>query len=126
MPGSDIYTVSAMTLKKNAHGYQITTTNIYAVQFQFSTDNGNTWEDHEDGKWFPTTMIPTDGKNKERKFAINPPMNGNAFRVKLDHQDGHIVGPSTNGRFDLWAIKNEEATDAAETAETAEAAKMKA
>ena len=33
-------------------------------------------------------------------------MNGNAFRAVMNHQDKHVVGSSTNGRFDFWVLPN--------------------
>jgi hypothetical protein len=33
-------------------------------------------------------------------------MNGNAFRVMLEHANGHATGKGTAGKFDFWATKN--------------------
>ena len=89
MPGEDFYECSAMTLMKRGDGYDPART-INAVQFQFSQDNGQTWHDHEDGKWFKTGALTTDDKNVTRKFDVEPPMHGNAFRVVLDA--AHVTG----------------------------------
>lgn len=58
---------------------------IHYVQFQFSLDDGKTWHYHEKGKWYPTGQEAGDTANVEREIKIDPPMNGNAFRVALDH-----------------------------------------
>lgn len=89
LPGEGFYEASAMSLMKRGDGYDPQRT-INAVQFQFSQDNGQTWHDHEDGKWFPTGALTTDTKDIVRKFKIDPPMNGNAFRVVLDA--AHVTG----------------------------------
>lgn len=57
---------------------------IDAVKFQYSYDNGQTWYDHENGKWFPTGQALTDNQYVVRKIDISPPMHGNAFRVVID------------------------------------------
>ena len=72
-----------MTLMKRGDGYDPART-INAVQFQFSQDDGKTWHDHEGGKWFNTGALPTDNRDVQRKIEIDPPMNGNAFRVVID------------------------------------------
>ena len=79
---------------------------INAVQFQFSQDNGQTWHDHEDGKWFKTGALTTDDINVARKFDVEPPMHGNAFRVVIDA--AHLTGENVQGRFDLWVVKDED------------------
>jgi hypothetical protein len=33
-------------------------------------------------------------------------MNGNAFRIVLEHENNHASGPGTSGKFDLWAVPN--------------------
>jgi hypothetical protein len=33
-------------------------------------------------------------------------MNGNAFRVMLEHANGHATGAGTAGKFDFWVVKN--------------------
>jgi hypothetical protein len=33
-------------------------------------------------------------------------MNGNAFRVMLEHENGHATGSGTAGKFDFWVVKN--------------------
>jgi hypothetical protein len=40
----------------------------------------------------------------EKKFEIDPPVNGNAFRVVIDK--AHTSGANIQGRFDLWVVKN--------------------
>lgn len=89
MPGEDFYECNAMTLMKRGDGYDTTRT-INAVQFQFSQDNGQTWHDHEDGMWFKTGALTSDDSTVARKFDIEPPMHGNAFRVIIDaaHKTG--------------------------------------
>jgi len=51
-------------------------------------------------------MLAADSNDMERKFSIEPPANGNAFRVLIDQ--AHKKGPATSGRFDLWVVKNTE------------------
>ena len=92
LPGQGFYEASAMTLMKRGDGGDPPRT-ILAVQFQFSQDNGKTWHDHEDGKWYKTGALTSDSKDVARKFAIEPPMSGNAFRVVLDaaHKSGSQI-----------------------------------
>lgn len=35
-------------------------------------------------------------------------MNGNAFRIMLEHEKGHATGPGTAGKFDFWVVKNKD------------------
>jgi hypothetical protein len=56
--------------------------------------------------WFKTGALTTDDKNVARKFDIEPPMHGNAFRVVLDA--AHSTGSQIQGRFDLWVVKDED------------------
>ena len=92
-----------MTLKKRGDTCCSTRT-IKQVQFQYSVDNGKTWIDHENRKLFTTGSLPTDSNDQARKFKIDPPMIGNAFRVLVD--PAYKSGENMQGRFDLWAIKN--------------------
>jgi hypothetical protein len=50
--------------------------------------------------------MAADNKNVERKIDIEPAMNGNAFRVMLEHDNGHATGKGTAGKFDFWAVPN--------------------
>jgi hypothetical protein len=93
-----------MSLKKRPDCCKART--ISAVQIQFSQDNGTTWHSHENGKWFSTGQLPSDNGNMERKFEIDPPVNGNSFRVIIDK--AHTKGANIQGRFDLWVVKNTE------------------
>jgi hypothetical protein len=104
MKGDEYYEVSYMSLKK--HDGAGSDAFIKAVSFQISTDKGKTWHDHEGGKWFKTNMTGDDDEDLERRIEIDPPMNGNAFRVVLNHEDGHAKGGYTAGRFDLWVTPN--------------------
>jgi hypothetical protein len=81
---------------------------INAVSFQFSQDNGNNWHDFEGGRWFKTGQLSIDPVSLERLIEFETPMNGNAFRAVFNHDDGHITGTSTNGRFDFWVTSNPE------------------
>ena len=104
MKGDEYYEVSHMSLKK--HDGAGSDAMIAAVSFQFSTDKGKTWHDHEGGRWYKTNATADDDEDLERRFEIDPPMNGNAFRVVIDHEKGHAKGPYTAGRFDLWVTPN--------------------
>lgn len=105
LPSDDYYEATAMTLmKRGDNGSRDRLIN--AVQFQFSQDNGKTWHDHAGGKWFKTGQQRADNYLTKRKFAIDPPMHGNAFRVILDA--AHKVGQNYQGRFDLWVTKDED------------------
>jgi hypothetical protein len=75
---------------------------ILDVRFSFSTDGGLTWKDHEDGKWYKTGSLVTDSNDVFRKFDINPPIVGNAFRIHSDID--HASAPVMHGRFDLWVV----------------------
>ena len=92
LPGDDMFKLSAMTLMKRGDGC-CTDRTIKAVQFQFSVDGGENWEDYMDGKWVKTGALPSDGRDMQRKFTIDPPMYGNAFRVIIDkkHIHGHEI-----------------------------------
>lgn len=107
MPGEDFYDVTAMTLMKRADGCCPERT-ILMVKFEYSYDNGKTWISHNNSKWYTTGSIPADNKDVARKFEIEPKMTGNAFRIIIDNDPKHKVGPYTQGRFDLWALKNAE------------------
>ncbi len=77
---------------------------IDAVKIQYSQDNGKNWHDHDNGKWIATGQVKADASNFERKFEIDPPVTGNAFRVIIDK--AHTKGVYVQGRFDLWVVKN--------------------
>ena len=79
---------------------------INAVQFEYSYDNGKTWMSHNNGKWYNTSAKTSDNVNTERLVTIDPPMNGNAFKILVDHHDNHITGRSTVARFDLMVTAN--------------------
>ena len=51
MPGDDMYEVSSMTLQKRGDGC-CTERTILAVTFDYSEDNGATWQQHAGGKKF--------------------------------------------------------------------------
>ena len=83
MPGNELYTLSAMTLMKRGDGCCNERT-ITGIAFDFSNDDGNTWIQHENGKYFPTGSLPTDQRSKERYFEIHPPIVANMFRMRID------------------------------------------
>ena len=72
------------------------------MKFQFSYDEGKNWHTHNDGKWYETGAIATEGPKVQHQFDIEPVMHGNAFRVLLD-KEHFATAPA--GRFDLWAVK---------------------
>ena len=39
-----------------------------------------------------TWAVGEDGPNVEREIKIEPPMNGNSFRVVMNHEKGHASG----------------------------------
>jgi translation elongation factor P/translation initiation factor 5A len=59
MPGSEIYEISAMTIMKRGDDCCKERV-IKAVKFQFSYDDGQTWNTHNKGKWYETGMIAAD------------------------------------------------------------------
>ena len=104
LKGDDVYEASSMILQKRGDGCCSGTPRVLtAVQFQYSLDHGLSWIDHEDGKWFETGQLPEDGKDVKRTINIEPPMHGNAFRVKMDDQ--HRQGSQWQGRFDIMVAK---------------------
>lgn len=74
-----------------------------------------------DGKWVKTGALPSDPKDMQRKFTIDPPIFGNAFRVIIDKK--HILGHEIQGRFDLWVHKLEELEEDSNTTAAALAQK---
>lgn len=57
---------------------------IERVQLEYSTDQGDTWNKYENGKFLATGQQPGDDPEMERNIKIDPPMQGNTFRVHID------------------------------------------
>ena len=66
--------------------------------------DGKSWYPHNKGKWYNTGQKWNENTQTVRKIKIEPPMNGNFFRVIIDKN--HKTGPEIQGRFDLLAVKN--------------------
>ena len=104
MPGNDHYTFTDMTLQKRGDGCCHDRT-ISAVRFQYSKD-GNNWEWYDGGRYVATGQEPNTPKNEKIKFAIDPPIEGaNKVRVMIDRSKSNHN--HYQGRFDLWAYKEE-------------------
>ena len=99
-PGlNSIYEVSMLTLKKRADCCKEKV--ITRVQLEYSPDQGSTWIKYQNGRFFNTGQQAGDDPEMERNIKIDPPMQGNTFRVHIDkEQDDPIAG-----RFDFWATK---------------------
>lgn len=101
MPYDSMYKFSAMTLQKRGDGCCAERI-IDAVKFQYSTD-GKTFKDYNNGKYVPTGQKPSDPKEAQVKFEIDPPITANKVRILLDKS--HSTLGWYTGRFDLWAVK---------------------
>ena len=104
MPGDENYEVSEMSIMRRGDGCCGNQhRQIDAVSFQTSQD-GKNWYPHNKGAWYKTGQVWNDAVELERKFMIEPPMNGKFFRVIMDKD--HKTSDHIQGRFDLWAVKN--------------------
>jgi len=53
--------------------------------------DGKSWYPHNKGKWYNTGQKWNENTQTVRKIKIEPPMNGNFFRVIIDKN--HKTGP---------------------------------
>lgn len=67
---------------------------------EYSNDEGVTWQDYQNGEWIATGQDQQTDHDTELSIVLDPPIQGNAFKIKTTRT--YRTHDSWVLRFDFW------------------------